>query len=207
MSKLYQINEQVCLDLINLWRIYNTTYKKCKPIIINDISCNYEIINKINSLFEKLDFELMSMFKKEDKHTLKLLNLEDIDSYQKLYMLIVAPQEVEDIRYKIQKLHKKFIDNKSFDLLENLEKIEQEVEDIKYQIQKMNRKFIEWESFYLLDNLEKIEQKIDEKYLNENSYLEYRKWYKKIEEQLENMNDEKYINEKAKQNYKQIIKK
>ena len=119
LSKLYPIiNEQVCLDLSNLWQIYNTTYIKNKPLIINPITFNYEIINTIKSLFKKLDYELVDMLEKQDEHTLKLLNLEDIDSYKKLYMLIIAPQEVKDIKYEIQKMHKKLMNSKNFYLLE-----------------------------------------------------------------------------------------
>lgn len=98
LSKLYPINEQVCLDLINLWETYNTTYRKSSPIIIDSISFNYAIRNKIKTLFKELDDELMKILEKQDENTLKLLELKDIDSYQKLHMLIIAPQEVEYIK-------------------------------------------------------------------------------------------------------------
>ena len=98
LSKLYSINEQVCLDLINLWETYNTTYRKSSPIIIDSISFNYAIRNKIKTLFKELDDELMKILEKQDENTMKLLDLKDIDSYQKLHMLIIAPQEVEYIK-------------------------------------------------------------------------------------------------------------
>jgi hypothetical protein len=97
LSKLYPINEQVCLDLINLWETY-TTYQKNRPIIIDSISFNYAIRNKLKTLFKELDDELMKILEKQDENTLKLLDLKDIDSYQKLHMLIIAPQEVEYIK-------------------------------------------------------------------------------------------------------------
>ena len=124
LSKLYPINKQVCLVLISLWKIYNITQNPN-----HSVSLDKEKINKINSLFEKLDNQLMSMLTGQDKQTLNLLNLEDIDSYTKLYMLIVAPQEVKHLQSKIQDLHKKFTDNKSFYLLEQLEKTAKEIDE------------------------------------------------------------------------------
>lgn len=128
LSKLYPINEQAYMCLINLWYTYNITYRKTKPITISSISFNYEIINKINNLFEKLDYVLINILEKQDINTLKILNLEDIDSYKKLYMLIIASQEVKDIKYEIQKMHKKLMNSKNFYLLENLTQMEQEVD-------------------------------------------------------------------------------
>ena len=114
----------MCLVLISLWKIYNITTNPN-----HSVSLDKEKINKINSLFEKLDNQLMSMLTGQDKQTLNLLNLEDIDSYTKLYMLIVAPQEVKHLQSKIQDLHQKFTDNKSFYLLEQLEKTAKEIDE------------------------------------------------------------------------------
>ena len=124
LSKLYPINKQVCLDLINLWEIYNITQNPN-----HSVSLDKEKINKINSLFEKLDNQLMSMLTEQDNQTLKLLEPEDIDSYQKLYMLIFAPEKVKHLQCRIQCLHKNFINNKDFYLLEQLEKITQECDE------------------------------------------------------------------------------
>ena len=124
LSKLYPINKQVCLVLISLWKIYNITQNQN-----HSVSLDKEKINKINSLFEKLDNQLMSMLTGQDKQTLNLLNLEDIDSYTKLYMLIIAPVEVKHLQSKIQDLHQKFTDNKSFYLLEQLEKAAKEIDE------------------------------------------------------------------------------
>ena len=161
LSKLYPVKEQVCLDLINLWQIYNKTQNTNHSISL------YE--NKINSLFEKLDYELMNMLETQDKHTLKLLNLEDIDSYTKLYMLIIAPQEVYDIKYQIQDLHKKITDSKSFYLLENLEKIEQEIDE-----KHLNENYyFEYKKWY-----KGIEEQLghmnDEKYIHEQAKKNYK---------------------------------
>ena len=40
----------------------------------------------------------MKIIEKQDENTLKLLDLKGIDSYQKLHMLIINPQEVEYIK-------------------------------------------------------------------------------------------------------------
>ena len=50
----------MCLDLINLWEIYNITQNPN-----HSVSLDKEKINKINSLFEKLDNQLMSILTKQ----------------------------------------------------------------------------------------------------------------------------------------------
>ena len=177
LSKLlYPINEQAYLDLINLWNTYNITYRKTKPIIISSISFNYEIINKINNLFEKLDYGLMNILEKQDINTLKILNLEDIDSYKKLYMLIIAPQEVKDIKYEIQKLHKKLLDSKSFYLLENLTQMEQEVDK---KCLDENCCYFEYKKWHktIKETLENIN---NEKYIDEKTKQNYNQIIKDI---------------------------
>ena len=175
LSKLYPINEQVCLDLVNLWETYHRTFKISKPIVINDIIFDYEIFHIINSLFEILDNQLMYMLKEQDNQTLKLLKPEDIDSYTKLYMLIIAPQEVKHLQFKIQDLHKKFIDNKSFYLLEQLEKTAQEIDE-----KRLNENYyFDYKEWYknIEDWLENIN---DEKYLDEAAKQNYKKMIKDI---------------------------
>lgn len=170
LSKLYPINKQVCLVLISLWKIYNITKNPNHSVLLDK-----EKINKINSLFEKLDNQLMSMLTGQDKQTLNLLNLEDIDSYTKLYMLIVAPQEVKHIQSKIQDLHQKFTDNKSFYLLEQLEKTAKEIDE-----KSLNENYYfdykEW-----CNNIENwLENINDEKYLDEAAKQNYKKMIKDI---------------------------
>ena len=170
LSKLYPINKQVCLVLISLWKIYNITQNSN-----HSVSLDKEKINKINSLFEKLDNQLMSMSTGQDKQTLNLLNLEDIDSYTKLYMLIVAPQEVKHLQSKIQDLHQKFTDNKSFYLLEQLEKTAKEIDE-----KSLNENYYfdykEW-----CNNIENwLENINDEKYLDEAAKQNYKKMIKDI---------------------------
>ena len=170
LSKLYPINKQVCLDLINLWEIYNNTQNPNYSV-----SLDKEKINKINSLFEKLDNQLMSMLTGQDEQTLNLLNLEDIDSYTKLYMLIVAPQEVKHLQSKIQDLHQKFTDNKSFYLLEQLEKTAKEIDE-----KSLNENYyFDYKKWYknIEDWLENIN---DEKYLDEAAKQNYKQMIKDI---------------------------
>lgn len=124
LSKLYPINGLTCSFLINLWKMYNTIQKPN-----NSVSLDKEKINKINSLFEKLDNQLMSMLKEQDNQKLKLLEPEDMDSYRKLYMLIFAPEKVKSLQFRIQYLQKNFINDKDFYLLEQLEKITQECDE------------------------------------------------------------------------------
>lgn len=170
LSKLYPINKQVCLDLINLWEIYNKTQNNN-----HSVSLDKEKINKINSLFEKLDNQLMSMLTGQDEQTLNLLNLKDIDSYTKLYMLIVAPQEVKHLKSKIQDLHQKFTDNKSFYLLEQLEKAAKEIDE-----KSLNENYyFDYKEWY--KNIEDWLGNINnEKYLDEAAKQNYKKMIKDI---------------------------
>lgn len=170
LSKLYPINKQVCLDLINLWEIYNITQNPN-----HSVSLDKEKINKINSLFEKLDNQLMSILTKQDKQTLNLLNLEDIDSYTKLYMLIIAPVEVKHLQSKIQDLHQKFTDNKSFYLLEQLEKTAKEIDE-----KSLNENYyFDYKEWY--NNIENwLENINDEKYLDEAAKQNYKQMIKDI---------------------------
>lgn len=170
MSKLYPINKQVCLDLINLWEIYNKTQNPN-----HSVSLDKEKINKINSLFEKLDNQLMFMLTKQDEQTLNLLKPEDIDSYTKLYMLIIAPQEVKHIQSKIQDLHQKFTDNKSFYLLEQLEKTAKEI----YEKSLNENYYFDYKEWY--NNIEDWLKNInDEKYLDEAAKQNYKQMIKDI---------------------------
>lgn len=170
LSKLYPINKQVCLDLINLWKIYNKTQNPN-----HSVSLDKEKINKINSLFEKLDNQLMSMLTKQDEQTLNLLNLEDIDSYTKLYMLILAPHEVKHLKSKIQDLHQKFTDNKSFYLLEQLEKTAKEIDE-----KSLNENYyFDYKEWY--NNIEDWLKNINnEKYLDEAAKQNYKQMIKDI---------------------------
>ena len=170
LSKLYPMNKQVCLDLINLWEIYNKTQNTN-----HSVSLDKDKINKINSLFEKLDNQLMFMLTKQDEQTLNLLNLEDIDSYTKLYMLIIAPPEVKHLQFKIQELHKKFTNNKSFYLLEKLEKTAKEIDE-----KSLNENYyFDYKEWYknIEDWLENIN---DEKYINETAKQNYKQMIKDI---------------------------
>lgn len=170
LSKLYPINKQVCLDLINLWEIYNKTQNPN-----HSVSLDKEKINKINSLFEKLDNQLMFMLTKQDEQTLNLLKPEDIDSYIKLYMLIIAPQEVKHIQSKIQDLHQKFTDNKSFYLLEQLEKTAKEI----YEKSLNENYYFDYKEWY--NNIEDWLKNInDEKYLDEAAKQNYKQMIKDI---------------------------
>lgn len=179
LSKLYPINGLMCSFLINLWKMYNTIQKPN-----NSVSLDKEKINKINSLFEKLDTQLMSMLTEQDNQTLKLLKPEDIDSYQKLYMLIFAPEEVKRLQFRIQYLQKNFINNNDFYLLEQLEKITQECDE-----KLLNENdYFEYKKWYKdIDDLLKDMVKI-------------------IEDWLENINNEKYFDKAEKRYYKQILK-
>jgi hypothetical protein len=170
LSKLYPINKQVCLVLISLWKIYNITQNQN-----HSVSLDKEKINKINSLFEKLDNQLMSMLTGQDKQTLNLLNLEDIDSYTKLYMLIIAPVEVKHLQSKIQDLHQKFTDNKSFYLLEQLEKTAKEIDE-----KSLNENYyFDYKEWY--NNIEDWLKNInDEKYLDEAAKQNYKQMIKDI---------------------------
>lgn len=170
LSKLYPINKQVCLVLISLWKIYNITQNQN-----HSVSLDKEKINKINSLFEKLDNQLMSMLTGQDKQTLNLLNLEDIDSYTKLYMLIIAPVEVKHLQSKIQDLHQKFTDNKSFYLLEQLEKTAKEIDE-----KSLNENYyFDYKEWY--NNIENwLENINDEKYLDEAAKQNYKQMIKDI---------------------------
>lgn len=170
LSKLYPINKQVCLVLISLWKIYNITQNQN-----HSVSLDKEKINKINSLFEKLDNQLMSMLTGQDKQTLNLLNLEDIDSYTKLYMLIIAPVEIKHLQSKIQDLHKKFTDNKSFYLLEQLEKTGKEIDE-----KSLNENYyFDYKEWY--NNIENwLENINDEKYFDEAAKQNYKQMIKDI---------------------------
>ena len=167
---LYSIKEQTYFDLVNLWKIYN---KQENPN--HSVSLDKEKNNKINSLFEKLDNQLMSMLTGQDKQTLNLLNLEDIDSYTKLYMSIVAPQEVKHIQSKIQDLHQKFTDNKSFYLLEQLEKAAKEIDEKSPN----ENYYFDYKEWY--KNIEDWLGNINnEKYLDEATKQNYKKMIKDI---------------------------
>ena len=170
LSKLYPINGITCSILINLWKMYNTIQKP-----EHSGSLDKEKINKINSLFEKLDNQLMSMLTGQDKQTLNLLNLEDIDSYTKLYMLILAPHEVKHLQSKIQDLHQKFTDNKSFYLLEQLEKTAKEIDE-----KSLNENYyFDYKEWY--NNIEDwLENINDEKYLDEAAKQNYKQMIKDI---------------------------
>ena len=179
LSKLYPINGLTCSIFINLWKMYSIIQKPN-----NSVSLDKEKINKINSLFEKLDNQLMSMLTEQDNQTLKLLEPEDIDSYQKLYMLIFAPEKVKRLQCRIQCLHKNFINNNDFYLLEQLEKITQECDE-----KLLNENdYFEYKKWYKdIDDLLKDMVKI-------------------IEDWLENINNEKYFDKAEKRYYKQILK-
>ena len=150
----------------------------------NSVSLDKEKINKINSLFEKLDNQLMSMLTKQDNQTLKLLEPEDIDSYQKLYMLIFTPEEIKRLQFRIKYFQKNFINNKNFYLLEQFEKIAQEVNE-----KCLNENYyFEYKKWYKsIDDLLKDMVEI-------------------IEDWLENINNEKYFDKAEKRYYKQILK-
>lgn len=178
LSKLYPINGLTCSILINLWKMYNTI-KKSKY----SVSLDKEKINKINSLFEKLDNQLMTMLKEQDEQTLKLLKPEDIDNYQKLYMLIFAPEEVQRLKFRTKYLQKNFINNTDFYLLEQLEKTTQECDE------------------KLLNENDYFEYK--KWYKNIDDFL--KDMVEIIEDWLENINNEEY-DETAKKYYKQILK-
>ena len=179
LSKLYPINKHVCSSFISLWKMYNTQQNPKNSILLDK-----EKINKINSLFEKLDNQLMSMLTEQDNQTLKLLKPEDIDSYRKLYMLIFAPEKVKHLQFRIKYLQKNFINNKDFHLLEQLEKITQECDE------------------KLLNENDYFEYK--KWYTNVDDFL--KDMVKIIEDWLENINNEKYFDKAEKRYYKQILK-
>ena len=184
LSKLYPINKQVCLVLISLWKIYNITQNQNHSVSLDkekikmkgDIGMEklYLEESTIGGLLA-LQYQLMSMLTGQDKQTLNLLNLEDIDSYTKLYMLIIAPVEVKHLQSKIQDLHQKFTDNKSFYLLEQLEKTAKEIDE-----KSLNENYyFDYKEWY--NNIEDWLKNInDEKYLDEAAKQNYKQMIKDI---------------------------
>jgi hypothetical protein len=90
-------------------------------------------------------------------------------------MLIVAPQEVKYLQSKIQDLHQKFIDNKIFYLLEQLEKNAKEIDK-----KSLNENYyFDYKEWY--KNIENWLGNINnEKYLDEAAKQNYKKMIKDI---------------------------
>lgn len=86
-------------DLIDVWREYNSNFNSINPSDTNDntnlmLNNNQEKCNKEGiELFQKLDNDLVYFIENADDATIKLFNLENFDSYQKLYMKYIAPKE------------------------------------------------------------------------------------------------------------------
>ena len=100
LKNIYKNNSSLNHDaLIDVWREYNSNFNSINPSDTNDntnlmLNNNQEKCNKEGiELFQKLDNDLVYFIENADDATIKLFNLENFDSYQKLYMKYIAPKE------------------------------------------------------------------------------------------------------------------
>ena len=136
------------VNLVKLWKHFNPEYQSDSIVLGQH--------QKDIKLLQKLDDDLVCFIKNEDDITIKLFNLDDFESYRKLYMKYIAPEQKQEIVNQIQTL----IVNQIYTLMEHHYSYHSEPES------------------HLIQQLHSLKNEIEEYNTNTSDYFEFKKWHK-----------------------------
>lgn len=109
------------VNLVKLWKHFNPEHPS-DSIVLGQNQKDIELL-------QKLDDDLVNFIENTDYVTIKLFNLDDFESYQKLYMKYIASEQKEEVLNKIQTLIGNLCSNQESHLIQQLHSLKNEIEE------------------------------------------------------------------------------